>query len=147
MAFNFFVRVGQWIWLFLIPQFRNIYTNCLIGFSIRLRRYAVAIICGRDRHSMPVSIIQCKSISEQEIRTFFGYVSNDRLRVLIYKAVTSIKRVEEKCLQDSLQNASLNLYIDRTCYNFKNGNGRKLIVVNYENDSPVTEFLGFPAMD
>lgn len=147
MAFQFFVRVGQWLWMFLFPQLQNIYVNNLLVFSLRLRRYVVAIIYGSERHLMPVSTIQCKSISEQEIRTFFGDVSNDRLCVLINEAINSIRRVEENSLQQWLKNTCLNLYIDNTCYKFKSGNGRKLIVVNYENENPVTEFLGFPEMD
>lgn len=89
----------------------------------------------------------CNSMNEHEIRSFFGDVKNDRLCLLIKEAIRSIERVKGKGFQELLKNTSLNIYHDENVYNFKSGNGRNLIVINYENEIPVTEFLGFPSMD
>lgn len=144
---QYIIRVNEWLWPFLIRQVQS-YAYFLVVFTLRPWRAVVSILTlYRKRNSIQESAITCKIISEHEIRTHFGDVTNDRLSVLINEAINSIKRVEEKGSHTWLQNTCLDMYVDEKCYRFKSGSGRKHIVVNYENECPVSEFVGFPTMD
>lgn len=145
------LRVGKWICQFLIRNLirivQYIYKNFIVVLCLRIRRLLVLLICGRGKLALPISTIICTRINEQEIRTCFGNDENLKLRFIINEAINSIAKVERKGFQALLENSCLNIYIDGAYYKFESGKGERLIVVNYENEIPVTHYQGFPEMD
>lgn len=148
MAGRFIVYVGELIWPFTVQQVPNIYVNYLSFISSRISCLVALRIY--DSMTMPGKIIRCPYIDEDTIREFFDNEFSEhvdkRLHVIINEAVSSILEVVNRGLQELLKNTKLNIYFDTQSFCFKSGNGRFLIVVNYEDETPVTEFIGFPAM-
>lgn len=140
-------RGGRWFCLFLFRHVHTIFSNYIVVFCLRAKRYFVNMYYVRKRIEWPVLTIQCQTICVNNIREYFEHVDDEKLHLLITEAITSIKRVEEKGLKEMLKNTCLNMYFNEICYKFISGNGLKRIVVNYEKENPVSEFVGFPALD
>lgn len=156
MDLRFLIRVTQNSFLFLVHLGRHVIVRVVqcvwqptyVFFAnFSFRQFTVNNMNSIEGNSTLSSTIKCQSISEEAITNYFCDVKNERLRLLINEANNSIKRIEGKGLQELLNNTCLNIYIDQTSYEFKSGNGKKLIVINYENDIPVTQFVGFSIMD
>ncbi|CAC5362845.1 unnamed protein product [Mytilus coruscus] len=82
-------------------------------------------------------------INEYSITQRFGHTTDYRMQMLISKAIYFTNKAEENGERELLKNSSLHIYENENFYRQTSGNGKNLIIVNFENEDVVVESIGF----
>lgn len=82
-------------------------------------------------------------IDEKSIKQRFGHKTDEQFHMLMSNAIAFTNRTEKNNEREFLKNCSLHIFENDNFYRQTSGNGKNIIVVNFENDIVVVQTIGF----
>lgn len=95
------------------------------------------------RQENPLLDFKDDIIDENTIKHRFKHNTNDRFQKLMSKAIAFTHNTEQNGKRELLKNSTLNIYENDNFYRQTSGNGKNIIVVNFEKGEAVVVPIEF----